>query len=132
MVPGYHYVLSLLLLFALGWSAWQAATAFSMDRFGMLVVVLALMVTAFYARIFALGTQDRIIRLEERLRLERLLPDDLKGRISELTTGQLIALRFASDGEVVDLTRRVLEGGLTDRKTIKQAVREWRADSQRI
>jgi len=72
------------------------------------------------------------LRLEERLRMERLLPDDLKGRIEDLTTDQLIGLRFASDAELSDLVRRVLDGELTERKAIKQAVKDWRADHQRI
>jgi hypothetical protein len=70
--------------------------------------------------------------LEERLRMETLLPDDLRPRIGEFTTGQLIGLRFASDEELPDLARRVLDEGLTDRKAIKQAVKSWRADHQRI
>ena len=84
------------------------------------------------ARRFAMGVQDRLIRLEERLRLERILPDELKSEIGQLTTGQLIGLRFASDAELAGLVRRVLAGELTDRKSIKQAVKDWRADHQRI
>ena len=84
------------------------------------------------ARRFSLGVQDRVIRLEERLRLERTLPDELKGEIGQLTTDQLIALRFASDAELAGLVRRVLEGELTSRKAIKEAVEDWRADHQRI
>ena len=74
-----------------------------------------------------------MIRLEERLRLERILPDDLlQGEIGQLTTDQLIALRFASDAELAGLVRRVLTGELTSRNSIKQAVQNWRADHQRI
>ena len=64
--------------------------------------------------------------------MEKLLPDDLKSRIEDLTTDQLIGLRFASDAELSGLVRRVLDGDLTDRKEIKQAVEDWRADHQRI
>jgi hypothetical protein len=78
------------------------------------------------------GVQDRVIRLEERLRLEKVLPADLQPRISELTTKQLVALRFASDEELPELVRRVLGGELTERNDIKRAVRSWRADHQRI
>ena len=73
-----------------------------------------------------------MIRLEERLRLGRLLPEALKPRIAELSRGQLVALRFASDEELAELTRAVLEENLTDGKAIKQRVKHWRADYLRV
>jgi hypothetical protein len=73
-----------------------------------------------------------VIRLEERIRLGTLLPEELRGRVVELSTDQLIAIRFASDEEVAELARRVLDGELRDRKSIKNAIRSWRADHQRI
>lgn len=85
-----------------------------------------------YTRAFPIGVQDRVIRLEERLRMERLLPADLKPRIGDFSTDQLIALRFASDAELPDLARRVLEEDMTDRDAIKRAVKGWRPDHQRI
>ena len=93
---------------------------------------MAVLLIGFFARAFATGVQDRVIRLEERLRMAALFPDDLAGRIGELETDQLIGLRFASDDELEELTRRVLAGELSDRKEIKRAVRQWRADHQRI
>jgi hypothetical protein len=94
-------------------------------------VAVALVLLAWYARTFALMVQNRIIRLEERLRLERLLPEDLRGRIGELTVGQLVGLRFASDGEVADLVRRVYAGELKTNDQVKRAVQSWRADHVR-
>lgn len=132
MVPGYHYVTSLLLLAALVLSIVAAVRDFSLTHLTLVVLTLGAVMAGFYAREFPLGVQNRIIRLEERLRLERLLPDDLKARIGELTTKQLIGLRFASDAEVAELTRKVLTDGITDRKAIKSLVREWRADHERI
>ncbi len=91
----------------------------------------ALFLLCYYARIFALTVQDRVIRLEERLRYEKLLPEDLQPRIPEFTRGQLVALRFASDAELPELARKVLSDNLTDGKTIKQLVKNWRADHLR-
>jgi hypothetical protein len=132
MVPGYHYVTAAILLFLLAWSIWQliqGPTASSVVGF---LLVTALILVSYYARTFALGVQDRLIRLEERLRMERLLPDDLRARIGEFSTEQLVGLRFASDEELPDLARRVLAEGIADRKVIKKSVGNWRADHQRI
>ncbi|MDE2662325.1 MAG: DUF6526 family protein [Gemmatimonadota bacterium] len=105
---------------------------FSAGTLALFVVAACTAIALLSARRFATGVQDRVIRLEERLRLERLLPDDLKGDIGQLTTDQLIALRFASDAELPGLVRRVLAGELTSRDSIKQAVEDWRPDHQRI
>ena len=96
------------------------------------LVAVALIVLAFEARLFALGVQDRLIRLEERLRYSQLLPEDLKPRINEFTVHQLVALRFAGDAELPVLARKVLESNLNSRKAIKKMIQTWRADYQRI
>ena len=95
------------------------------------LVAVALLITIFLARIFALKVQDRVIRLEMRLRLRELLPPDLVPRIAELTPGQLVALRFAGDRELPVLARRVLDERLEDRKAIKQLIADWQADHLR-
>ena len=92
----------------------------------------ALLVVGLYARTNALVVQNRVIRLEERLRLANILPADLRARIGELSTEQLIALRFASDAEVTELTREVLAGDIQDKKVIKAKIRNWRADFLRV
>ena len=132
LVTGYHKVLVGMILVVLIWTIVMLVRDFAWAYVIALVAVLALFVTALYARIFALGVQDRLIRLEERLRMERVLPDDLKARAEEITTDQLIALRFAPDDELPDLVRQVLDGSLSGRKEIKAAVKSWRADHQRI
>lgn len=96
------------------------------------LVSIALVIGIFISRYMPLRAQDRIIRLEERTRLERLLPADLRGRIGELTARQLIAIRFAPDDEVPDLTRRALNGELKTPADIKRAIRNWRADHLRV
>jgi hypothetical protein len=88
----------------------------------------ALFLAALYGRLFALAVQDRLIRLEEQLRFARLLPADLQPRIGEFTAGQMVALRFASDAELPALARKVLDEKLTERKAIKQQIKNWRGD----
>ena len=73
-----------------------------------------------------------MIRLEEQLRLARVLPADLRDRIGELAPRQLIALRFAADDEVGELVRWVLTDRVTDSKQIKQRIQRWRADHFRV
>ena len=99
--------------------------------FGVLLAV-ALLLLPLLVRTFALGVQDRVIRLEERLRYERLLPEDLKPRIGEFTIAQIVSLRFASDPELPALARKVLDGKVNERKAIKKMVQNWRADYQRV
>jgi hypothetical protein len=96
------------------------------------IVAIAFLVGIFLSRTMPLRAQDRIIRLEERSRLERVLPSDLRGRVGELTASQLVAIRFASDDEVPDLTRRALSGELKSQGDIKRAIRNWRSDTLRV
>ena len=92
------------------------------------LLALALLLGFLTARMFALSVQDRVIRLEERLRYQRLLPADLQPRIEEFTVAQLVSLRFASDAELPALARKVLDEKLQDRKAIKQLVKNWKPD----
>lgn len=97
-----------------------------------LVVWIALIVALVGARYMPLRVQDRVICMEERTRLERLLPADLRARIPELRRRQLIALRFAPDVEIPELTRRIFAGELKTPSEIKRAISEWRADHLRV
>ena len=132
MVPLYHYWGTLFLVVPTFYVGFLTVTSFSVTNLMALLFAIGVILAAFFARAFPLGVQDRVIRLEERLRMERILPDELKGRIEEISTDHLIALRFASDEELAELVRRVLERELTDRKAIKAAIRSWRPDHQRI
>jgi uncharacterized protein DUF6526 len=96
------------------------------------VVAIALATGIFISRSMPLRAQDRIIRLEERIRLERVLPGDIRGRIGNLTAEQFIGLRFAPDDEVSELTKRALNGELKTRADIKRAIRNWRPDHMRV
>ena len=97
-----------------------------------LVVWIALIVALVGARYMPLRVQDRVICMEERTRLERLLPADLRASIPELRRRQLIALRFAPDAEIPELARRVFAGELKTPSEIKRAISEWRADHLRV
>jgi hypothetical protein len=96
-----------------------------------IVMSIAFILMALLGRMGAVRAQDRIIRLEERLRLASLLPADEQVHISEFTTAQLIALRFASDAELPALAHRTLTQNL-EPKAIKQAIVNWRPDDLRI
>jgi hypothetical protein len=132
IVPLYHRWMTGLLVLPTLYFGYRAALDFSVDRLALFLFAVGVALAALYARIFPLRVQDRVIRLEERLRLERLLPADLKARIPDLTTHQLVGLRFASDEELPELVRRVLDEGLTDRNDVKRAIKSWRADHARI
>lgn len=127
-VPGYHFVASLLVLVNLIYSVVQNLRDPSVQTLVGTLTAIALVLLWIYPRLFALSVQDRIIRLEMQLRLQRILPDDLRARIGEITRGQFVALRFASDAELPALVRKVLDEKITDQKQIKMAVKDWQAD----
>ena len=103
-------------------------SGFSLGGFLQVLVAFALPLGFLSARAMALKVQDRVIRLEEQLRFERLLPTDLRARIGEFSVDQCIALRFACDTELPLLARKVLDDKVTERKAIKQMVRNWKPD----
>jgi hypothetical protein len=128
IVPPYHLFVFPVLFLNAGYTIWQAIRLPSFPTILGALVGIALVVLALFARLFALTVQDRVIRLEMRLRLRETLPPDLAPRIGEFTTGQLVALRFAGDAELPSLARRVLDEKLQNRKAIKQLVKDWQGD----
>ena len=131
-VPLYHFFALPMLFINFGWTInrWIAA-GFSIGGLEWVLTTAALYYGVLYPRLFALSAQDRVIRLEERLRYERVLPEELRWRADELTVDQFVSLRFASDEELGNLMQKVLDGKLTERKAIKRLINHWRPDSLR-
>jgi hypothetical protein len=129
--PAFHYFLFFMLVLNLVVAivALVRQPGFLMAWF--VVMSVAAFVALFKMRLYPLKVQDRVIRLEERLRLQALTPMEWHGQIDRLTEDQLVGLRFASDDEVVELAKQALEHNL-NRKQIKERIRNWRADSWRI
>lgn len=127
--PLFHFFVLPVLLVNLGIQVYRLKELWNTFR-GIFNVLLALALIAGFlsARRFALAVQDRVIRLEERLRYQRLLPADLQPRIEDFSVAQLVSLRFASDAELPALARKVLDEKMQDRKAIKQLVKNWKPD----
>lgn len=130
--PLVHFVLFPALLFNLIWSIVRLYQDPSWDRAEWLFMGLVFIAMNVAARLQALKAQDRVIRLEERLRYKEVLPKDLAEKAMNLKTSQIIGLRFASDEELPDLVQKTLNGELTTTKDIKLAVKNWRGDYLRV
>jgi hypothetical protein len=130
--PAYHYFTSPLAGIFLIWSIKRLISNPNVDTAYFMVGALALAGVVAVVRLSPVRNQDRLIRLEERLRLARILPADLQPRIEEIGTRHLIALRFASDAEVTDLVRKVLANPGMTPKEIKQQIKNWRPDFFRV
>ena len=136
-IPAYHMVCFPLLVINLLWRL--SRLYYALERGGGrgeatadILLGIALLLLFFLARTMPLTAQDRIIRLEETLRMQRLFPEGLKARIPEFTRHQFVALRFASDAELPELAAKVLDGKIDDRKAIKQMIKTWRPDYLRV
>jgi len=132
VVPGYHFVVWPIFALNLAWSLYRLRRSFSVDSVLAVLLAGALILLLYYARVFALTAQDRVIRLEMTLRLAQLLPPDVRPRANEFTLDQLIALRFAGDAELPELAHRVLAENVTDRKAIKRMIQHWKPDFLRV
>jgi Family of unknown function (DUF6526) len=132
VVPPFHmFVLPVFLLNA-GWSIYHVVKyGVSFESILGVLMAFAFLTLALFARVFALTVQDRVIRLEMRMRLAEVLPAELRPRIPEFTVAQLVSLRFACDAELPALARKVLADKLENRKAIKQLVKDWQGDNLR-
>ena len=132
--PPFHFFIAPVLLLNVIFTIYMAVHTWphhSLVHLWLIVISLVLFVMAGLFRSYALKNQDRLIRLEEQLRLADLLPEDQLPLIDSLTVDQFIGLRFASDAEVASLAQRAVAENL-NRKQIKQLITTWRPDNQRI
>jgi hypothetical protein len=130
--PPFHFVAVPLLMANVVVVVIAAVKAPGLSTAFAAAVAFAILVIAFLTRLYALGVQDRLIRLEEQIRMARLLPAEMQGQVEALTVEQMVGLRFASDDELPGLVKAVLDEGIADRKAIKARVKHWRPDHQRI
>jgi Family of unknown function (DUF6526) len=129
--PPYHFFLTIVTIANIVIAIIYAVHHPSFYPIWLVVLSLAAFVALFKLRLYPLKVQDRVIRLEERLRLQALAPAEWHAQIYRLTEDQLIALRFAGDDEVVELAKQALEHNLS-RKQIKERIKSWRADNWRV
>jgi hypothetical protein len=129
--PIYHFFAAPVALINVLVAIWHLIKDPSLAAGWFVVLSLAFVVAVLKLRLYPLRAQDRLIRLEERLRLAQLLPAASRSRIGDLTEAQLVGLRFASDGELPALAEKALGGGMSQ-KEIKKAIGSWRADYFRV
>jgi hypothetical protein len=129
--PAYHFVLVFVVLANLIVSIIVVVRHPCFYSAWFVVLSVAAFIALFRMRQYPLKVQDRVIRLEERLRLQALAPAEWHSQIYRLSEDQLIGLRFAADDEVVELAKQALEHNL-NRKQIKERIKDWRADAWRV
>ncbi len=130
--PLVHFVLMPILAINLIWQVVRAYQDFNWDRAENILIAVALLILGLAARLQALKAQDRVIRLEEKLRFRDVLSPEMAAKADNLTTGQLISLRFASDEELSDLVNRTVNGEFKNSKEIKLSIKNWRGDYLRV
>jgi hypothetical protein len=126
--PLFHFFAAPILLLNVVVRGYQLYHVQTRHNVWELIMAIGLVGLALASRVMALAVQDRVIRLEMRLRLREILPADLQPRINDLTRDQLCGLRFASDAEMPALVRKVLAGELAGRNDIKKSVSQWQGD----
>ena len=131
VVPMWVYGVLLPLTVNVGWNIYLLGQGLTWASAMGVIVALSLLLLALSVRAQILTVQDRVIRLESRLRMRELLPPDLAARAAVLPVKQLVALRFASDSELAELVSEVLGGSLSSQKEIKLRIKDWQADHLR-
>lgn len=126
--PMFHFFALPLVLIAALHRTWSAVTEPSTMHIAEALLLWAIAIGVFVSRVMVLRVQDRVIRLEMRIRLKEVLPTALAARIPELTPRQLVALRFAGDAELPTLVERTLKGEFETSRDIKRAIKDWQPD----
>ena len=129
--PPYHFILTFVLLANVIFAIFHLWHHRNVSSTWFLALSVAAFIPFVKLRSYPLKVQDRVIRLEERLRLQALAPPEWHSQMYRLTEDQLIGLRFAGDDEVVTLAKQVLEENLS-RKQIKERIKNWRPDYWRV
>lgn len=130
--PAFHFFILPVMLINLVWAIVSFVEAPGRSSGWWIVVSLALLMLTVFVRTYSLRVQDRVIRLEEKLRYQQVLSPSLAQQISALTPGQIVALRFAADEELEELVSAVTAGRFVKTKELKQAIKNWRADHFRV
>src|SRR5215510_13322411 len=128
LFPPFHFFVLPVFFINVIVTAWLLYRTPSRLGVWQLVMAVALFMAALTARVMALAVQDRVIRLEMRLRMRELLPPDLQTGISSITREQCVALRFASDAELPGLVRKIVAGELKSKADIKKQIAHWQPD----
>lgn len=129
--PPVHFFLMPFALIGMLVAAYHLIRKPSLHQLLVVAILFSCVLLVLKVRMYSLRVQDRLIRLEETLRMQRLLPGDLQTRIQELTPGQFVGLRFASDGELADRVREALDQNLSG-EAIKKRIQTWRPDTFRV
>lgn len=130
--PWFHFFVAPVMLINFFWAVVVFFKDPNRNTGWWIVVSVALLVLAFLVRLNSLKVQDRLIRLEEKLRYQQLLSPALCQQAGTLHAGQIVALRFAGDDELEELVSAVLAGKFSKNADIKRAIRNWRADTFRV
>lgn len=130
--PPFHFFVVPVMLINLIWSIVLFVMSPGWNSGWWIVVSLALVVLTFLVRLNSLKVQDRLIRLEETIRYQQVLSPAIRQQTSALSCDQIVALRFAADDELEELLGRVAAGNFAKTRDIKQAIKNWRADTFRV
>ena len=130
--PAFHFFILPVMLINFFWAVVIFVKAPGWNSGWWIIVSLALLMLTTFVRTYSLKVQDRLIRLEEKLRYQQVLSPALAQQINALTPGQIVALRFAADEELEELVSAVTAGKFVKTKELKQAIKHWRADHFRV